>query len=150
MRRIICLGNALFEGDDAGPKVFALLSARALPEGVEVIDGGLGGLGLLRFLEGTERVVFVDSTVGLAPPDADVVTLDPARVAALASSGFDHAAGLPYLLKAMPLVLDTPTPSIGIVGIQGAHGRDVLERAATLALRLLAEPTASRGSEVSS
>jgi hydrogenase maturation protease len=149
VRRIICLGNPLFARDDAGPRVFGLLSGRSLPEGVEVIDGGLGGLGLLRLLEGACRVVFVDSAEGLAPEGCDVMTLDPARVAALASGTFDHAAGLPYLLRALPLVLDAPAPSIAIVGIQGAPCDDALERAAELALRLVVEPASGGGAEVS-
>ena len=64
MNRIICLGNPFVESDSLGPRVFAELSARGLPPGVELIDGGLAGLNLLRFLDDCQRVVLADVVLG--------------------------------------------------------------------------------------
>jgi Ni,Fe-hydrogenase maturation factor len=39
-KRIICIGNRHVAGDAAGPQVYERLRERALPPGVELVDGG--------------------------------------------------------------------------------------------------------------
>jgi Ni,Fe-hydrogenase maturation factor len=48
MNRIVCIGNRYVHGDDLGPRVYDQLTARALLNDVQVIDGGVAGLNLLR------------------------------------------------------------------------------------------------------
>ena len=68
MRRIVCIGNRYFGVgfDDVGPRVYDALANR-LPQGVEVIDGGLAGLGLLRWFDAAGCLVFVDTVSGFGP-----------------------------------------------------------------------------------
>ena len=113
---IICLGNRFVPGDDAGCRVFDCLKADA-PDDLEIIDGGLCGLDLLRMVEGKKRVVFVDAVAGMAEP-GDIVALDREQVAAFAGS-YGHGAGLPYLMRLLPEVCETPFPEITLVGIEG-------------------------------
>lgn len=101
---IACIGN-MFLGDDAfGVEVARRLAARALPDGVRVVDFGIRGLDLVYALfDGYEAVVFVDAmprgglpgTLYVLQPDvvdADAGTptighgLDPASVLRLAAS----------------------------------------------------------------
>ena len=138
MKRIICIGNSLVAQDSAGFRVFLRLAARELPADVELIDGGLCGLDLIRFVEGAERVVFVDAVSGVARP-GETVTLDAAQVSALAQVSYGHEAGLPYLLRLLPAACDGPIPPITLVGLEGEFAAQGIEEAASLALAIAAQ-----------
>jgi hydrogenase maturation protease len=138
MKRIICIGNRYIAEDCAGFQVFESLSRLDLPADIELIDGGLGGLNLLRFVDGATRVVFVDNVSGFGEPGRPVI-LDADEVSALADEAFAHGAGLPYLLKVLPRVCDHPVPKIAIVGIEEDAGDQVIEEAAALALSLASD-----------
>ena len=135
MRRIICIGNRYHPEDAAGPQVCDLLRRGALPEGIEVIDGGLAGLNLLRYVERAERVVFVDRVCGFGRP-GEVLSLNPEEAAAAAAPRYDHAGGLAYLLRVVPVACEGPAPGIVIVGIEGPADGGAIAEAAALALKL--------------
>ncbi len=135
MRRIVCIGNRYVAEDAAGPRVFDRLAARPLPAGVEVVDGGLAGLDLLRCAEGAEVLVFVDASAGLAPP-GEAAELDPEALAGSSSRSLGHAAGLPYLLRALPVSCEPEPPPVKVVGVEPPFDDRTIERAAALALRL--------------
>ena len=138
MKRIICVGNRLIAQDRGGPAVFDRLADETLPDGVELIDGGLGGLDLLRFVEGAERVVFVDCVAGSGTHDG-VVVLDRETAASCCDeTHFHHGAGLPYLLRILPRVIDGEVPPISVVGVDVQSDPRAIERAATMCLRLVA------------
>jgi hydrogenase maturation protease len=133
---IICIGARLQPADAAGPRVHDLLARSALPPAVELHDGGLRGLDLASLVLDAGRVVFVDAVAGFAPAPG-VVALSAAEVAAEAAPCFGHAAGLPYLLRALPLLAgDRPLPSIAVVGIEGPADEQRVAEAAAAALRL--------------
>lgn len=142
MRRIICVGNRLRADDSAGPAVHDRLQRRSLPADVEVVDGGLAGLDLLRWVEGCDGVVFVDAVSGFLP-DPGAGEVDPVAVAAAAEPCFDHAAGLPYLLRMLPRVLDGSVPQVRVVGIEGDADDAVVDRAADLAERIATDVAAA-------
>jgi hydrogenase maturation protease len=135
VNRIICVGNRLIREDAAGPAIHDRLAARDLPADVELIDGGTAGLDLLRFLDGAERVVLVDSVVGYGAP-GEAVVLDADEVGAMAAEVYDHAAGLPYLLRCLPHVCEEGVPQVVMVGVEGLPDDGALARAAELALHL--------------
>ncbi|CUW39306.1 putative hydrogenase maturation protease [Magnetospirillum sp. XM-1] len=133
--RIICVGNRLVPGDDLGPRVHDLLAGSALPVGVELVDGGLRGLDLLRAVEGAARAVFVDCVEGFAPP-GEVVTLARGEVADLADGAWGHDAGLPYLFAMLPLACDGEMPEVTLIGAgHPAEVEAVAARALKEALR---------------
>jgi len=129
MVRVICVGNRYVAADAAGPAVHDLLRARGLPEGVELIDGGIAGLDLLRWLEGAQRVVFVDSVSGLETQQG-VTVLQGEEVAAMAGGAQGHAAGIPELLRLAPAVCEPPLPEVLLVGVEAGAGPRALDRAA--------------------
>ena len=137
MKRIICIGNRFREEDAAGPAVYDFLMQQSLPPDVEVIDGGLAGLNLLGFFEGAERVALVDSVSGFSGRNGTMV-LEPADLAPLATTGYDHAAGLPYLLRVLPAVMEQDLPRIVIIGVEGITNEAVIADAAKLALQQVA------------
>lgn len=138
MRRIICIGNRHHPEDAAGPRVYDLLRRRGLPDGIELIDGGLAGLNLLRYLERAERVVFVDRVSGFGRP-GEVLSLDLEEATAAAMRRYDHTGGLAYLLRVLPAVCEGPTPGIRIVGIEGKADDAAIADAAALALKFAAD-----------
>ncbi|MDD5240233.1 MAG: hydrogenase maturation protease [Sulfuricella sp.] len=115
---IICLGNRYVADDDVGCRVFDCLIGSAIPQGIEIFDGGLCGLDLLRLVEGRRRVVFVDALAGVADA-GDIVVLNREQVAGYAGR-YGHGAGLPYLLRLLPQVCAAPLPEIALVGAEGA------------------------------
>jgi hydrogenase maturation protease len=140
VRRIICIGNRYRPDDAAGPAVHDLLEAAPLPPGIELVDGGLRGLDLLPLVEGCERVVFVDQARRLGRPGSvHVLTADEAAGGA---AGFDHAAGLPYLLGCLPHVCAGAVPEVLVVAVEEGGGGGAVAAAASLATRLAAGGTA--------
>ena len=64
---VIGLGNASLSDEGLAARVLREFAQRA-PPGVEVVDAGLPGPGLLDLLEGREKAVIVDAVDAGAPP----------------------------------------------------------------------------------
>jgi hydrogenase maturation protease len=58
---VLGLGNLLMGDEGVGVHVVRALEKRALPDGVECLDGGTGGFTLLEPLEDAGRIVLVDA-----------------------------------------------------------------------------------------
>ncbi len=138
MKRIICIGNCYTPEDAAGPKVYDRLLQHTLPHDIEVIDGGLAGLNLLRFMDGAERVVFVDNVSGFGQPN-EIIVLEAEDVATLAGNEYDHSSGLTYLFRVLPEVCDGAVPQILLVGIELGTDDGTIDKAASLALKIAIE-----------
>lgn len=135
MKRIICVGNRYLPEDAVGPRVFDLLAQRALPADVEAVDGGLAGIDLVRFVEGADRVVFVDRVVGFGRSHG-VVVLEGDEAASAGGTRYGHGAGLTYLLRVLPELCDGKVPEILLVGVGTDPDEGILEEAAALSLML--------------
>ncbi len=63
MKKIVVLGvgNRLMGDDGLGPRVVEELQKRKLPANVEVMDAGVGGIAILSWIEGADKVIIVDS-----------------------------------------------------------------------------------------
>ena len=134
--RIICVGNRYRPEDSAGPLVYDRLMSGRLPGNIDVIDGGLAGLNLLRFINGVDRVVFIDSVNGFRRPSGDVIILDVEDASRHADKIFGHGAGLSYLLRVLPEVHDGNLPEIFVVGIEGTPDSDKILEAAKVSLKI--------------
>lgn len=71
---IIGCGNPFMGNDGAGISVMHRFDGK-LP-GVDAIDGGTGGFGLIPLMEGYEKVVIVDAMVGVGDRIGEVITFD--------------------------------------------------------------------------
>ena len=138
MSRVICIGNRYVESDAAGPALYDYLLGLPLPPDTELIDGGLAGLNLLGFFEQTERVIVVDTVSGFGERQGPVI-LSPDQIMPLASDQYGHAAGLPYLLRILPEVLEGAMPEIFVVGIDEDWDEPLIADAARIVLTLLAD-----------
>ena len=136
--RILCIGNRFVGEDDFGPRVYDMLAGMERPEEVEIVDGGLAGLNLLRYLEDGRQVVFVDAISGFAPM-GELTVIDGDIIARQSTGSFGHAAGLPFLLRVLPAVVDNPPPRIRLVGCEGSASDGAVLDAARLSLRLALE-----------
>ncbi len=58
---VLGLGNVLMGDEGVGVHVVRALEKRALPAGVECLDGGTGGFTLLEPLEDADRIVLIDA-----------------------------------------------------------------------------------------
>lgn len=131
---IICVGNRYLAGDDVGPRVFDHLSSIEVPGDVDIIDGGLCGLDLLRLIEGRRRVVFADAVDGLAPAGG-IVQLGGEQLASYAGP-YGHAAGLPYLIRMLQQVCRAPLPHIALLGTAGQADESTISVLAQRCLEL--------------
>jgi len=92
---IIGLGNPLRGDDGVGVRVAQTLAEQTLPNGVEVVDGGTQGLGLVSLLEGQQRVILIDAAeMGKSPGQFVRFTMDEAYLPGEDQSLSIHAAGL--------------------------------------------------------
>ena len=117
---VIGIGNLLMGDDGIGPCVVQTLSTLALPPNVEVIDGGLGGLSILDWLDGREQAIIVDAARMHRPPGT-VVRFQPSDIQQSAGKEQSEA-----LVHHQARVLDIPDfgrqlttlPPITIYGIE--------------------------------
>jgi len=115
---IVGLGNPLRGDDGVGCRVIEELSRWELPPGVELLDGGAIGLGLLDLIEGWELVILVDAAeMGRRPGEFLRFTPDDVLVAAKPDSCSFHQAGLSETLT-LAGVLGLDLPEMVIFGIQ--------------------------------
>ena len=143
MNRVVCIGNPYIPDDDLGSRVYRYLdhhSIAAQTTDVEVIDGGLAGLNLLRYFDDCSRLVFVDAVHTPETPCAisevcfriwDTDRLEITRPA------YGHSAGLSYLLQAARAVQAAgPDPEIYLVGARGRAPDSMIPSIAGLCLRV--------------
>jgi hydrogenase maturation protease len=118
---VLGLGNPLRGDDGVGSRVVQSLAGQALPDGVEVVDCGTPGLGLVSLMEGRRRVIVVDAAnVGRAP--GEFVCFAPADARLLGDDAHlsIHDAGLRDALL-LAEALQVLPGEVLIVGVQPAH-----------------------------
>lgn len=128
---IVCVGNRFAERDALGPRVFDWLSKRPLPPDVMLVDGGLRGLDLLPIIEAWPRVVFVD-----ACREPEIRELAPPLESALEPEGWDHGAGLVYLLRVLPRVCEAKPPTWRLLCAGGEPDEALVARVGARAISL--------------
>ena len=117
---VIGLGNPLRGDDGVGVCVAQMLTEQVLPPGVEVVDGGTQGLGIVNLMEGWRRVILVDAAaVGKSPGQFVRFTLDEARLPGDDQHLSVHAAGLNDALLLAQALKILPDEVI-IFGVQPA------------------------------
>lgn len=137
-KAIICIGNRLVAEDQAGLLVHDHLCQQSLPQGVDLVEGGLAGLDLLPLLERGGRVIFVDQVRGFAETDSVVVLRGEEIFAEGTEIHFDHQAGLPYLLAVLPRVCEGEmAEEVALVGLEGRCSAATIERAAALCVAMV-------------
>jgi len=115
---VIGIGNSLRGDDGVGPAVVARLARGSLPDGVELIDGGEAGLGLVGLMEDAARVVLIDAAeMGADPGTFRVFGLDEALVKGEMSGCCIHNARAGAAIQ-MAKALGCLPPDVTVVGVQ--------------------------------
>jgi hydrogenase maturation protease len=67
--KVLGCGNTLVGDDGVGIRVIEHLMEMKLPENVEIIDAGVGGMAILSWIEDTDKVIIIDAVqTGNEPP----------------------------------------------------------------------------------
>ncbi len=115
---IIGVGNLLLKDEGVGVRVARELQKRALPQEVEVCDGGVGGIGLLDYFRGTSRLLLIDAAEMRMKPGA-VFRFTPREIKDFGPGikFSTHDMGLAEVLK-LAHALGLCPEEVEIIGIQ--------------------------------
>jgi hydrogenase maturation protease len=115
---LIGLGNILMQDEGVGVHAVRAIQKRyEVPACLEIVDGGTFGLDLLPYIEGRERVMFVDA-VNFGKEPGFIKVLETQEIPALfGTKGSLHHLGLIDVLAAAQL-LDVAPQEICLIGIQ--------------------------------
>ena len=115
---LIGLGNILLQDEGVGVQAIRQIQEHyEVPPELEIVDGGTSGLDLLPFIEGRDRVLFVDA-VNFGKELGFIGELNNAEIPAFFTVKSSlHHLGLADVLAAAQL-LDTLPPEICLIGIQ--------------------------------
>ena len=133
---IICIGNRLLVDDSAALLVFDRLQQKALPDTLNVIEGGLMGLNLLPYLENGGRVIFVDTVSGFTQKGS-LIVLGQEEIIATGAEHYDHTSSLAYVLSVLPKVCEGELPEeVVLIGIEGPFTEELVEEAVNLSVSI--------------
>jgi hydrogenase maturation protease len=117
---IVGIGNLLKCDEGVGVRVVEeLLTAWAFPDGVEVVDAGTSGLGMLPLFERHDLVIVVDAVDGTGLPPGSVVLLTTDDLVPGEAMHSLHDTRLPDVLAAHELA--GGTAEVRVVGVQVAR-----------------------------
>jgi hydrogenase maturation protease len=115
---LIGLGNLLMQDEGVGVRaVQALEEGWELPPELQVVDGGTSGLDLLPYIEGRDRVLFVDAVNFNREPGYIGVLEDREIPVLFATKDSLHHLGLMDVLAAAQLLEVSPR-EVCLIGIQ--------------------------------
>jgi hydrogenase maturation protease len=114
---LVGLGNILLSDEGTGVHAVEALRKRFDFPGVDLLDGGTLGLDLLPWMEGREKVLFIDAVNFQEHPGTIAVREGRDIPSFLGPRLSFHHVGLPDLLFAMSFRGDEPA-KIALVGIQ--------------------------------
>lgn len=99
--RVIGLGNPLRGDDGIGCRAIKELELLAVPEDIDLVDGGSGGMNIITLFEGAEQLLLIDA-VDMNLPAGTLVQLSKEQLLAVATeTGASdlHSGNLPHLLQ---------------------------------------------------
>lgn len=115
---VIGVGNLLLRDEGVGIHVVQELRKKALPPGVEVIDGGVAGIRLLDLFSGAQKLLLIDAAeMGLESGSVVRFTPEEARFQSGDLKLSTHDVALPEVL-ALARALNQCPSEVVILGIQ--------------------------------
>jgi len=104
---ILGVGNFLLKDEGVGIHVIRALEKEQMPSGVTLLDGGTGGLHLISWLTGYDRIIMIDATLDDYPPGT-IRLIQPRYVADYPPLMSAHEIGLKDMIEAMAITGDLP------------------------------------------
>jgi hydrogenase maturation protease len=122
---VLGMGNLIYSDDGAGLEALNRLGRHPrLPEGVELIDGSLGGLEAAARISRTSRLLIFDA-VDVAANPGTVIRMTGDELAGLPGGAVVHRLGVPDLLSVLRLAGWMPSQVL-LLGV--SPNRSVSER----------------------
>lgn len=113
---ILGVGNLLLKDEGVGIHVIQALEKENLPSGITLMDGGTGGLHLISWLTGYDRIIMIDATLDSHPPGT-VRTLRPRYASDFPPLMSAHEIGLKDMIDAMALCGDLPEIELIVISV---------------------------------
>ncbi|MBR9856494.1 MAG: hydrogenase maturation protease [Gammaproteobacteria bacterium] len=118
--RIVYLGNPLRGDDGAGIRALMLSQALCWPAGVELVDGGTGGVSLLPLFRHCRRIILVDTWLNPGHEGEIRHVCDVTADLLTGSDDLAHGGGIKGLLALVPLLV-SPAPIVDLFVIGGGR-----------------------------
>ena len=115
--RVLCCGNLLLGDEGVGIHIYNELKDQPLPEIVEVVDAGTGGLDILPFLEGVDKVILVDAVRGSRAGTIHRLSDEDVKGGDLSVDSL-HSIKLEHILKIGRRLLEDRYPEVVILGVE--------------------------------
>ena len=125
---VLGVGNLLLRDEGIGIHTIHALEKEELPSNVSLMDGGTGGLHLLHWLQGYDRIIMIDATLDDHPPGT-IRLIQPRFASDFPPLMSAHEIGLRDMIEAMCLTDDLPdirlivvsAANISEIGIDLSH-----------------------------
>jgi len=114
---VLGVGNLLMGDEGVGVHVLRLLEQETPSPGVRLLDGGTGGINLLREFDGVREIVMVDATRD-GRPAGTVTYLQPKSSGELPRGLGAHDFGLKDLFAVSALLDQTPTLHLYTISVE--------------------------------
>ncbi|MDR1764113.1 MAG: HyaD/HybD family hydrogenase maturation endopeptidase [Dysgonamonadaceae bacterium] len=114
---ILGVGNLLLKDEGVGIHCIKALEKKELPEYVDLMDGGTGGLHLISWIEGYKRIIMLDATLDNNPPGT-VRLIRPRYASDFPPLMSAHEIGLRDMIEAMAISDKTPETELIVVSVE--------------------------------
>ena len=104
---ILGVGNLLLKDEGIGIHAIRALENEILPPDVGLMDGGTGGLHLISWLQGYDRIIMIDATLDDNPPGT-IRLIQPRYASDFPPLMSAHEIGLRDMIEAMSLTGNLP------------------------------------------
>lgn len=114
---VLGVGNYLMGDEGIGVHVIQEMAKLSLPEKVDIIDGGTGGLTLLGYFEAYPTIIFVDATVDGKEPGS-ISVIEPRFASDFPNALSVHDVGLKDMVESVYLMDTVPDIYLITISIQ--------------------------------
>ncbi len=121
---IMGIGNYLMGDEGVGVHVAQRLAKEALPEGVDVLDGGTGGFFLMEYFENYPVVILIDATLD-DRPTGTIRVIEPRFAADFPRAMSTHDIGLRDLVEGLAILGKMPKIYLFAVSIEMIQSQQI-------------------------
>lgn len=119
---ILGVGNLLLKDEGVGIHVIRELENETLPEHVDLLDGGTGGIHLINWLQDYDRIIMIDATLDSHPPGT-IRTLRPRYSKDFPVLMSAHEIGLKDMIEAM--IITEKLPDVELIVVSAKDVQDM-------------------------
>ena len=117
---VLGIGNLVLNDEGIGIHVVNALSEMEIPQGVDVLDGGTGGLALLETLQSYRQLILVDAALDNNPVGT-IRRLSPQYSKDYPPLLSAHEIGLKEMIDAMLLLGQAPRIELLAISVRNCH-----------------------------